>query len=118
MSTPNQSPTEAEKTAQNANPTAIRGITAPTPPPPSAIVHAACGQWWTGTGKHHCSGCCRTFTSITAFTAHRDGSHARGERHCLDPVAVGLIDAGHAYPCWGIPGTDEHWASDTDGDAA
>lgn len=83
-----------------------------TEPPKNAIFHAACGCWWTGLGIHHCCGCGRNFTSVSAFDKHRDGSHARGTRHCIDPAAVGLVDAGRKFPCWGWPGDDERWADD------
>ena len=48
--------------------------------------------------------CHQTFTGITAFDKHRDGSHAQSNRHCLNPADIGLVDAGRDYPCWGFPG--------------
>lgn len=83
--------------------------------PSNAIVHAKCGQWWTGTRTSHCSGCCRTFAGLAAFDAHRDGNHARGERHCVDPETVGLVDSGRAYPCWGHPSDGTQWWKSADG---
>ena len=70
---------------------------------------AHCGAVWGGLKTAHCAGSChQTFTTITAFDAHRAGSHAKDERHCVWPVKVGLVDAGRAYPCWGFPGrTDD-----------
>lgn len=56
--------------------------------------------------------CHRTFTGITAFDKHRDGSHSASTRHCVKPESVGLVDAGRAYPCWGFPGTDTHWTNE------
>lgn len=48
-----------------------------------------------------------TFTGLSAFDKHRDGSHAKSTRHCVSPESVGLIEAGRAYPCWGFPGDPE-----------
>jgi hypothetical protein len=72
-------------------------------------VCGRCGAEWTGYSTCHCSaaGCHRTFTSITAFDAHRTGSHANGERHCLDPATVGLVPVTKTYwTGWGNPGED------------
>lgn len=97
---------------QNLARTAAIGIADSPPAPKNAIFHAKCGKWWTGTLTSHCSGCCETFTGLTAFDAHRAGSHARGERHCLPPGTVGLADAGRAYACWGTPGDGTEWWAD------
>lgn len=105
------------KVPQNPVHSAAIAITASVQPPRNAIFHAKCGKWWTGLSTHHCSDCCRTFTSITAFDAHRDGSHAKGQRHCIHPIKAGLTLAGRAYRCWGWPGTNDHWnAEDEDAD--
>jgi len=85
-----------------------------------------CHQRWGGYNTAHCCGCHETFTGITAFDAHRTGSHTetgesivdkgrtepRGPRRCITPESVGLVDAGRAYPCWGFPGADTHWTDE------
>jgi hypothetical protein len=73
--------------------------------PSTAIACARCDNWWTGLTACHCSACHRTFTGIKAFDMHRAGSHARGTRHCVDPVSVGLVPAGKSWPGWSRPGT-------------
>lgn len=72
---------------------------------------AHCAARWGGLNTSHCSKCHATFTGLTAFDKHRDGSHARSTRHCLPPEKVGLIDAGRAYPCWGLP-AETDWLSE------
>lgn len=75
---------------------------------------ARCPNLWGGFNTSHCGGCHQTFTGLTAFDKHRDGSHSAGTRHCVDPATVGLIDAGRTYPCWGFPGTDNpHWSDES-----
>ena len=61
-----------------------------------------CDHQWHGNRTTHCAadGCHQTFTGLEAFDKHRTGSHAAGTRHCEDPAAIGLIDAGRGYPCW------------------
>lgn len=66
-----------------------------------------CGNAWGGLNTAHCSGCCSSFTGITAFDKHRDGSHVKG-RFCNTPQAAGLVDARRAYSCWGYP-NDGSW---------
>lgn len=70
-----------------------------------------CDNRWGGLNTAHCGAenCHRTFTGIVAFDKHRAGSHAAGTRHCVDPQTVGLVDAGRAYPCWGLPSDGERW---------
>ncbi len=84
-----------------------------------------CHTTWGGANTAHCSGCCTTFTGLTAFDAHRTGSHTesgeriidkgktepRGPRRCLPPEEVGLVQAGRKYPCWGQEGGDNYWES-------
>jgi hypothetical protein len=65
-----------------------------------------CPARWNGYNTGHCSACHETFTGITAFDKHRDGSHVKG-RYCVSPQSVGLVPAGRAYPCWALPGTYE-----------
>jgi hypothetical protein len=50
----------------------------------------------------HCSACHQTFTALKGFDRHRAGSHTGSTRHCQDPAAVGLVDAGRSYPCWAV----------------
>ena len=79
-----------------------------------AGMHACgrCENIWGGLNTAHCSGCHRTFTGLTAFDRHRDGSHAKGTRHCVDPSTLGLVDAGRAYPRWGYPSDpDGYWGA-------
>jgi hypothetical protein len=90
----NQSITLAEKVAENAA------------PPAGEWGCARCPARWGGLTTAHCSACHRTFTTDAASQKHRAGSHERGERHCLDPAKVGLVDAGRDYSCWGFPGRD------------
>jgi hypothetical protein len=52
-----------------------------------------------------------TFTSLSAFDAHRTGSHANGTRTCLPPTKAGLVQANRPYPCWGAEG-DDRWNDD------
>lgn len=85
----------AVKVAQN--PTAAAGIT----------VCAKYKAQWSGYKTGHCAACHQTFTVVSAFDLHRVGSHSKGERHCAEPAAVGLVDSGRAYPCWGHPGHAE-----------
>jgi hypothetical protein len=66
----------------------------------------SCTLRWGGLNTSHCNGCHRTFTGMTAWEAHRTGTHVKG-RYCLDPADVGLVDAGRSYPCWALPGTYE-----------
>jgi hypothetical protein len=67
-----------------------------------------CRPRWGGLKTAHCAACDETFTVVTAFDKHRVGSHTDDSRHCLDPAAVGLVDAGRAYSCWGFPGRGEY----------
>jgi hypothetical protein len=62
---------------------------------------------WGGFKTAHCRARGETFTVVAAFDKHRAGSHTQDDRHCLDPAAVGLVDAGRAYRCWGFPGRAE-----------
>jgi len=66
-----------------------------------------CDARWNGTSTAHCAACHETFTRVTVFDRHRTGTHSRAGRHCLAPVAVGLVDAGRAYQCWCTPGEDD-----------
>ncbi len=70
----------------------------------AAIGCGRCSSRWNGLETSHCAACHQTFTGETAFNKHRAGSHGRGTRHCVEPVSVGLVDAGRAYLCWGLPG--------------
>lgn len=66
--------------------------------PKNAIVHGACGSWWTGNERSHCGGCCQTYSSLTSFDRHRKGGH------CNDPAAVGLVAREKPYgTLWGLP---------------
>lgn len=73
---------------------------------PTRITCPRCDAAWTGLATAHCSACHRTFTTVSAFDKHRDGSHSRGTRHCVDPETVGLVQAARPYPCWAHPGSN------------
>lgn len=76
-----------------------------TQPPASAIVHGACGSWWTGAERSHCGGCCKTFTSLTSFEKHRKGLR------CNDPASVGLVARQKPYgELWGLPAPEGGYA--------
>ena len=61
-----------------------------------------CPARWGGLKTAHCSACHETFTVVAAFDRHRRGSP--DDRHCVDPLSVGLVEAGRAYSCWGFSG--------------
>ena len=77
--------------------------------PSNAVECSRCDNWWAGLSPHHCGSCHQTFTSLTAFDAHRDGNHAHDTRHCVDPSTVGLVRKNRAYPCWGFKAHVEWW---------
>lgn len=62
-----------------------------------------------GSGACHCSGCDETFTSISAFDAHRvDRTH--GDARCAAPTNVGLILRERpAGTLWGRSGDDDRF---------
>lgn len=95
--------------AQMPIPARSAEISGPNEPPPYGC---GCGARWGGLKTCHCTGCHQTFTAITAFDAHRTGSHPDETRHCLQPGSVGLIDAGRGYPCWGAAGAESHWSDE------
>lgn len=82
-------------------------ITETTPAlPTGAIVHAKCGQHWTGIGRAHCPACCRTFSVDSAAAQHRKGAYGGG-RHCVDPATVGLVAVDRPWGVlWRHPGPD------------
>ncbi|GAS98826.1 uncharacterized protein RMCC_5791 [Mycolicibacterium canariasense] len=82
----------------------------------TTIGCARCTNRWGGLNTAHCGACHQTFTTTSAFDKHRDGNHAQGTRHCVDPSTVGLVNAGRAYPCWGWPndGRNPHSADISD----
>jgi hypothetical protein len=55
-------------------------------PPAPPHSHGKCGATWTGTRASHCSGCCRTWSGVTLFDAHRKITGEHGT--CLDPTEV------------------------------
>ena len=66
--------------------------------PKNAIVHGACGSWWTGNERSHASCCCQTFSSLTSFDRHRKGGR------CNPPEEVGLVARDKPYgTLWGLP---------------
>ena len=75
--------------------------------PPAEHSHGKCGKRWNGLTTCHCGGCCRTFTTLTAFDKHRQGLHTK-VRYCADPESVGLVLTGREYECWGNPSSEDH----------
>lgn len=75
------------------------------PQPRAAYGCLRCSARWNGTTTAHCAGCHATFTGPSAFDRHRvlTGEHGR----CRDAAALGLVDAGRAYPCWRWPSDDD-----------
>ena len=74
----------------------------PVPLPPGAGVHS-CGGWWTGARTAHCGGCCRHFSSTTAFDRHQR-SRSGGGVECLEPANAGLIPVGKPFGVlWSLP---------------
>lgn len=68
------------------------------PAPPGAITHGTCGRWWTGSERSHASCCHETFSSLSAFDAHRKGGR------CNPPETVGLVARQKAFGVlWGWP---------------
>lgn len=65
----------------------------------SGMGRCSCNAWWTGIAAAHCSGCHRTFTSVSGFTTHRK----RGA--CGDPEALGMVPADRKWEGWALPGT-------------
>lgn len=103
---PIPNPTEGQKVAQNSADKA------------GTYGCGRCSNRWGGLNTAHCPRCHQTFTGLTAFDKHRDGNHAHGTRHCVDPAKVGLVDAGRGYPCWGQPGGEtDFWRNPGDGAA-
>lgn len=85
--------------------------------PKNAIVHGACGAWWSGEERSHCGGCHVTLTGLTAFERHR-----RGMR-CNPPETVGLVAREKPFGLlWGMPAPENGYAwrrsDDTAGEAA
>lgn len=73
----------------------------PVPLPPGAGVHS-CRGWWTGARTAHCGGCCRHFSSTTAFDRHQRSRVSGVE--CLDPAKVGLIPVRKPFGVlWSLP---------------
>ena len=74
--------------------------------PVTAIVHAACGRWWTGVSRAHCPACCETFSVDSAAEKHRTGAFGE-DRRCLPPAEVGLVPRQMPFGIlWGWPGPD------------
>ncbi|WP_019358020.1 FDXHR family putative zinc-binding protein [Streptomyces sp. AA1529] len=95
---PSNGTRESSQTLQTQNVPAGNGNPANTPPPPNAIWHGECGRWWTGNERSHASCCHETFSSLSAFDAHRRGGH------CNPPHTVGLIARPKPFgPLWGWP---------------
>jgi hypothetical protein len=74
-----------------------------------------CGQQYSGSGGGHCrggryGGCCRTFTSDTAASAHRVGPyHPRGLRRCLDlPSSEGWRETSRGW----TNSPETHWSAE------
>jgi hypothetical protein len=50
------------------------------------ITCGGCPTTWTGVGRCHCSGCHRTFSTVSAFDLHRRLSGRHGS--CVDPATL------------------------------
>jgi hypothetical protein len=71
----------------------------------------ACGAQWSGSRTCHCSGCCETFTSTSAFDKHQNRPGVTPI--CKDPAESGLV--AHEKPwgvVWGLPGGSMDWLED------
>lgn len=69
---------------------------------------AGCDNRWGGYKTAHCGACHHTFSVLSTFDAHRQGSHSAGTRHCVDPASVGLqMSTSRGYPLWMRPGRDD-----------
>lgn len=82
------------------------GNPADTQPPANAIWHGQCGRWWTGAERSHASCCHETFSSLSAFDAHRKGAR------CNPPASVGLIARTKPFGAlwgWPAPETGHHF---------
>ncbi len=62
--------------------------------PADAIRHGR-ECWWTGTRVAHCGGCCRHFSSTTAFDQHQRGG--KPGALCREPAEVGLAPIAKPY---------------------
>lgn len=80
----------------------------PTAPRPLPFVCSRCDERWSGQAACHCSGCHLTYTSISAFDAHRRNGA------CRAPEASGLVALERRYPVFGYP-TDPERRSYFDG---
>lgn len=49
---------------------------------------SGCPTTWTGASRAHCSGCHRTFSSVTAFDAHRFAPSQTRPGTCTDPARL------------------------------
>jgi hypothetical protein len=74
--------------------------------PKNAIVHGACGSWWTGAERSHCGSCHLTYSSLTAFDRHRKAGQ------CQPPASVGLVPRVKPYgTLWGFPAPEGGYAA-------
>ncbi len=82
---------------------------------PDVIACRDCGRRWTARREAHCPGCCRHFTSDSAFDAHLVAPPPVGPRPfqtCRDPAGLRtgkgtprLVQAATRWgPAWGWPG--------------
>lgn len=108
---------EASRALPATNVTAGNGNSAPHPIPGrdgipvNAIVHGACGQWWTGLSRAHCPACHHTFSSDSAANKHRVGKHGV-DRRCVDPATVGLVATEKPYGLlWSHPAPEGGYAA-------
>ncbi|SNS54937.1 FDXHR family putative zinc-binding protein [Rhodococcoides kyotonense] len=75
---------------------------------PLPFACSRCDERWSGQATCHCSGCHLTYSSISAFDAHRRNGT------CRAPDASGLVALEKAYPVFGYP-TDPKRRSYFDG---
>ena len=81
-----------------------------------AKIHCSgCPHWWTGLRACHCASCHRSFSGLTSFDKHRDGSHVKATRHCVNPATLFTEDGEsmlvltqkNGWDCWSQPGSWE-----------
>jgi hypothetical protein len=70
----------------------------------SHIHTNCCDAWWTGLTASHCSACHQTFTSPSAFAAHRP---SKANSACQPPREVGLVPAKRKWTGWSYPERDK-----------
>lgn len=98
-----RSPVSDRSTGDPLNENGAVPVGAPSAGIPADAIRHGCGRWWTGTRVAHCGGCCRHFSSTTAFDQHQRGG--KPGALCRDPAEVGLVPVTKPYGVlWSWPG--------------